>query len=98
MVVLVVKMVEVNMVVLVVEVVCVVGVVGVVEVVTVVLVAGGFEEAKCPEKREKRLTHFKTMPQAAGKNSKCSWFNLHKMSANVDSAGSILMNAYSRSN
>ena len=44
-------------------------VVGVVEVVTVVLVVGGFEEAKCPEKREKRLTHFKTMPQAAGKKS-----------------------------
>ena len=41
-------------------------VVGVVEVVTVVLVVGVFEEAKCPKKK-KRLTHFKTMPQAAGK-------------------------------
>ena len=41
----------------------------VVEVVTVVLVVGVFEEAKCPKKRKKkRLTHFKTMPQAAGKN------------------------------
>ena len=40
----------------------------VVEVVTVVLVVGVFEEAKCPKKKEKRLTHFKTMPQAAGKN------------------------------
>ena len=39
--------------------------VGVVEVVNVVLVVGVSEEAKCPEKR---LTHFKTMPQAAGKN------------------------------
>ena len=54
-----------NMVVLVVE---VVWVVGVVEVVRLVLVVGVFEEAKCPEKKEKRLTHFKTMPQAAGKN------------------------------
>ena len=40
-------------------------VVGVVEVVMVVLVVGVLEEAKRPEK--KRLTHFKTMPQAAGK-------------------------------
>ena len=43
-------------------------VVGVVEVATLVLVVGVFEEAKCPEKKEKRLNHFKTMPQAAGKN------------------------------
>ena len=27
---------------------------------------GDVEEAKCPKKR--RFTHFKTMPQAAGKN------------------------------
>ena len=42
--------------------------VGVVEVFTVVFVVGVFEEAKCPKKKKKRLTHFKTMPQAAGKN------------------------------
>ena len=62
-------MVRVVQVVRVVEVVCVVEVVwvvGVVEVVTLVLVVGFFEEAKCPENG--RLTHFKTMPQAAGKN------------------------------
>ena len=59
----VVKVVEVIMVVEVVRVVEVVWVVGVVEVV---LVVGVFEEAKCPKK--KRLTHFKTMPQAAGNN------------------------------
>ena len=45
-----------------------VGVVGVVEVVTVVLVVGVFEEARCPKKRKKSLTHFKTMPQASVKN------------------------------
>ena len=49
----------------------VVWVVGVVEVVMVDLVVGVLEEAKCPKKKkkEKRLTHFKTMPQAAGKKT-----------------------------
>ena len=52
----------------------VVEVVGVVEVATVVLVVGVFEEAKCPKKKKKRLTHFKTMPQAAGKKAKVVYF------------------------
>ena len=39
----------------------------VVKVIWGVLVVGVVEEAKCPKKKKKRLTHFKTMPQAAGK-------------------------------
>ena len=51
----------------VVEVIMVVDMISVVGVVKVVLVVGVFEEAKCPKKK-KSVTHFKTMPQAAGKN------------------------------
>ena len=32
-------------------------------------VVGEVGKAKCPKKKNKSLTHFKTMPQAAGKNS-----------------------------
>ena len=32
-----------------------------------VLVVGVVEKAKCPKRKKKRLTHFKTMPQAAAK-------------------------------
>ena len=60
-------MVEFIKVVEVVRVVEVVWVIGVAEVVRVVLVVEVFEEAKCPKKK-KSVTHFKTMPQAAGKN------------------------------
>ena len=61
-------MVEVTRVVEVIRMIRVVEVISVVGVVKVVLVVGVFEEAKCPKKKKKSLTHFKTMPQAAGKN------------------------------
>ena len=44
----------------------VISVVGVAEVVKAIMVV--VEEAKCP-KWKRRLTHFKTMPQVAGKNA-----------------------------